>query len=214
MLYLSFWGRFEAGQLPISGHRSAVSTNLNDSLHSDSIYLLVCNIMCVQQKVNQFHTNLLERRYSVYLGSPSLRVFTKSDHLRDTRQQRKKNSGLVLYLFLSPNTFTVIFLLSPCPITLPSPPFDLMEWHLGGALPGSRRGPARLGLGLVGVSCLRGGRVKRVPSLASLLEVALVPGGLREHLHPALLVLLQASPELGTLPFSLQLPGEAAEKGK
>lgn len=131
-----------------------------------------------------------------------------------TQDDREKKQWIVLYLFLSPNTFTVIFLLSPCPLTLPYPPFDLMEWHLGGALPGSRRGPAGLGLGLVGVSCLRGGRVKRVPSLASLLEVALVPGGLREHLHPALLVLLQASPELGTLPFSLQLPGEAAEKRK
>lgn len=131
-----------------------------------------------------------------------------------TQDDREKKQWIVLYLFLSPNTFTVIFLISPCPLTLPYPPLDLMEWHLGGALPGSRRGPAGLGLGLVGVSCLRGGRVKRVPSLASLLEVALVPGGLREHLHPALLVLLQASPELGTLPFSLQLPGEAAEKGK
>lgn len=58
------------------------------------------------------------------------------------------------------------------------------------------------------MSRLRGRRCRRVPSLASLLEVALVPGSLGEHLHPALLVLLQASPELRTLPLSLHLPGE------
>lgn len=84
----------------------------------------------------------------------------------------------------------------------------MTEWHLGGALSAPGGGPAGFGLGLVGVSRLRGRRGRRVPSLASLLEVALVPGGLGEHLHPALLVLLQASPELRTLPLSLQLPGE------
>lgn len=87
-----------------------------------------------------------------------------------------------------------------------------MGQHLGGALGtsrGGRRGPAGLEPGLVGVGHLRGRRGGRVPSLASLLEVALVPGSLGEHLHPALLVLLQASPELCALPLALHLPGEA-----
>lgn len=127
--------------------------------------------------------------------------------------QDKKNSGFVSYLFqpLSQHLHRQphVFALSPTPH--PCYPSSVGQ-HLGGALGtsrGGRRGPAGLELGLVGVSRLRGRRGGRVPSLASLLEVALVPGGLGEHLHPALLVLLQASPELRALPLSLHLPGEA-----
>ena len=95
---------------------------------------------------------------------------------------------------------------APCPLT----PCVIQD--LGGALRrpgGGRRGPAGLELRLVGESRLRGRRGGRGPSLSSLLEVALVPGGFGEHLHPALLVLLQVSPEFGTLPLALHLPGGA-----
>ncbi|TNN85225.1 hypothetical protein EYF80_004575 [Liparis tanakae] len=54
-----------------------------------------------------------------------------------------------------------------------------MEMHAGKEeKEGGRGGPAGLELGLVGVRRLRGRRRRRVPSLASLLEVALVPGRL------------------------------------
>lgn len=122
--------------------------------------------------------------------------------------QDKKNSGFVSYLFqpLSQHLHRQPHVLSPAPP--PCYPSSVGQ-HLGGALGTSRGGRRGLELGLVGVSRLRGRRGGRVPSLASLLEVALVPGGLGEHLHPALLVLLQASPELRALPLSLHLPGEA-----
>lgn len=84
-----------------------------------------------------------------------------------------------------------------------------MEQDLGGTLPGSRGGPAGFGLRLVGLSRLRRRGAQGVHSLVPLQEVALVPGCLRQHLHPALLVLLQASPELDALPFPLHFPEQA-----
>lgn len=113
--------------------------------------------------------------------------------------QGEKKDRFVLYLFNFTSPNTPINLLSS-----PRPHYTLcystaVVWHLGGALHSS----AGFELGLVGVSRLRGRRGGRVPPL---LEVALVPGGLGEHLQPALLVLLQASPELCTLPLSLHLP--------
>lgn len=90
--------------------------------------------------------------------------------------------------------------------TPPSPDQICAGRHLGGGFSGS--GPAGFGLWLVGVSRLGARGAQGVPSLASLLKVALVPGGLRQHLHPPLLVLLQASPELHTLPLTLHLPGK------
>lgn len=96
----------------------------------------------------------------------------------------------------------------PSPSTQPPPSPDQIcaGRHLGGGFSGS--GPAGFGLWLVGVSRLGARGAQGVPSLASLLKVALVPGGLRQHLHPPLLVLLQASPELHTLPLTLHLPGK------
>lgn len=92
----------------------------------------------------------------------------------------------------------------------PSPNQICAGRHLGGGL--SRGGPARFGLWLVGVSRLGARGAQGVPSLASLLKIALVPGGLCQHLHPPLLVLLQASPELRTLPFTFQLSGKAKDR--
>lgn len=112
--------------------------------------------------------------------------------------------GFVLYLFDSSSTSR----LPSFPASPPSPLHGHLWWHLGGALRlsrGVRGGPSRFELGLVGVNRLRGRRGGRVASLASLLEVALVAGGLGQHLHPPLLVLLQASPELCALPLPLQL---------
>lgn len=119
----------------------------------------------------------------------------------------------VPFLYLTaPNTLTINLMSSPHPLT-PCYPVSIGQ-HLGGALPcsrGRRGGPTGFGLRLVRVSRLWGWGGGRVPSLASLLEVALVPGSLSEHLHPALLVLLQAPPEFSTLPLPLHLPGEVKE---
>lgn len=123
------------------------------------------------------------------------------------------DSFCTFFCLSSPNTFTInfqIFSLSPNHHVIPY----LRGRRLGSALPSSRGGPARLRLRLVSVSRLRGRRGRRVPSLASLLEVALVPGGLSEHLQPALLMLFQASPQLSTLPLSLHLPGEVGGRGE
>lgn len=166
---------------------------------------------CAQSKKrNQFHTTPSEKRYSLYLGS--LSSYTFSQKATPSMMQDKKNSGFDSYLFQTspptPSSSTSCLLPVPYPLCFPSS----VGQHLGGALGtsrGGRRGPAGFELGLVGVSRLRGRRGGRVPSLASLLEVALVPGGLGQHLHPALLVLLQASPELRALPLPLHLPGEA-----
>lgn len=116
-------------------------------------------------------------------------------------QQNSLIFEFVLYLFTSSSTSR-----------LPSfqPPQPPVTWtsvvqHLGGALRrsrGVRGGPSGFELGLVGASRLRG---RRGAQVASLLEVALVAGGLGQHLHPPLLVLLQASPELCALPLPLQL---------
>lgn len=50
---------------------------------------MICNTMCVQLKVNQFHTTLPERRYAV--ASQRLHLFlfffTRSCHLDDTRRE-------------------------------------------------------------------------------------------------------------------------------
>ncbi len=83
----------------------------------DNIHLLICNIMCAQQKVNQFHTTVSEKRCSLYLGSLSLCAF--SQKATPSMIQDKKNSGFVLYLFCltSPNTFTINLTSSPCPLT-------------------------------------------------------------------------------------------------
>lgn len=66
----------------------------------------------------------------------------------------------------------------------PSPPLPgkstSVTQHLGGALRrsgGVRGGPSGFKLELVGVGRLRGGRGGQVASLTSLLEVALVAGG-------------------------------------
>lgn len=128
-----------------------------------------------------------------------------SSVIQDAKKKKKKKR--ICYLFLSEasqNIYRHVFYLSP--LSPQHHPISVGR-HLGGALPGCGGGPTGFGLGLVGMSCLRGRRGRRVPSLASLLEVTLVPGGLGEHLQPALLVLLQASPQLGALPLSLHLPG-------
>lgn len=131
--------------------------------------------------------------------------------------QDKKEQWICFVPFLSQRFHHLphAFSLSPNTPPLCYPIFALQ--HLGGALPasgGGRGGPAGLGLVVVGDGGLRGRRGRRVPSLASLLQVALVPGRLGEHLHPAVLVLLQASPEVCTLPVSLQLPEGGGEEKK
>lgn len=164
--------------------------------------------MCVQQKVNQFHT-IRKKVQSL----PRITEFCALFHKKPPPRWYKIKRNADLFCTFSiwdPNPFTTNLISSLCPL---SPLLSNLELHLGGALPGSRGGrggPAGLELGLVGVSRLRGRRGRRVPSLASLLEVALVPCGLSEHLHPALLVLLQASPEVCTLPVSLHLPRGAS----
>lgn len=163
----------------------------------DNIHVLICT-MCVKQKKkkngNQFHTALPEK---VQKSFPRI---TECAHFFTASMMRGENKDrFVLYLFnFTPPNTPINLLSSPCPDYILCYSTAVVR-HLGGAL----RSSAGFELGLVGVSGLRGQRGGRVPSLQ---EVALVPGGLGEHLQPALLVLLQASPELCTLPLSLHLP--------
>lgn len=80
----------------------------------DNIHLLICNIMCVQQKVNQFHTSLSEKKGAVFTSDHWVcALFHKK--ATPSMIQDKKNSGF--RTFFSPNTFTINLMSFPCPLT-------------------------------------------------------------------------------------------------
>lgn len=74
-------------------------------------------MMCAQQKVNQFHTTLSEKKVLPWITE--FKHF--SQKATSSMIQDKKNSGFLCYLFFlyltAPNTFTINLMSSPHPLT-------------------------------------------------------------------------------------------------
>lgn len=84
----------------------------------DNIHLLICNIMCVQQKVNQFHTTLSEKKVqSLHWITEFVRFFTKSYHLDDTRHKSLWIHFVPFSVWAFPTLLPSTFMSSPCPLT-------------------------------------------------------------------------------------------------